>query len=51
MRCYGNIPTGTPLTGTPNAGELGENHDSWRMFGYRIDGCCSAINNWRSSVQ
>jgi len=42
---YGNIPTGIAITTAPNAGGLGENRDSRRISGYRIDNCCSAINN------
>ena len=34
---YGNIPTGTALTGASNAGRVGKNRDSRPISGFRID--------------
>jgi len=48
-RC-GNIPTGTTRTGASIAGGVGENRNSRRISGYRIDDCCNAIGRLCSSV-
>ena len=32
---HSNIPTATPLTGASNAGGVGTNRDSGRIYGYR----------------
>ena len=37
--------------GASNAGGVGKNRDSRRICVCRIDDCCSAINNWRWTVQ
>jgi len=44
---YGNIPTRNPLTGASNAGGVGKNCDSRRIYDYRIriNECWSVINN------
>jgi len=42
---HGNILTGTPLTGSSNAGGIGKNFDSERISGFAISNCCTVVSS------
>jgi len=47
---YGNILTGTSLTGASNAAGVGKNRDSRPISGYRIDDCWTCEQQLRQST-